>query len=230
MTRAVWPHCPPHQVHLNNCSAFSQLVVCSLLTYSEMCKFILFRKWGSWLTVCTDTFNRNKLKYNRKSTQIFRVLQVQTNHKPWSEESSWSHKQINKWSEETRTGFWIWWGDRVKGLDPPKGQQMNLRGRQAINGRGKKEKQTSDATICFQLLDFSGFLVKYYWMKLCEKFKSATLKHDEETRPHTDFIEEVRRQKGLTFRSVFKLLTCCLVYRSRCSLCSDCGLHKVTLF
>ena len=63
---------------------------------------------------------------------------------------------------------------------PPKGQQINLRGGEMINGRGKKKKQSSDTQICFQFLDFFSnlwFLLKYWiiWtfieMKACEKFR-----------------------------------------------------------
>ena len=58
--------------------------------------------------------------------------------------------------------------------------QINLRGREMINGRGKKKKQSSDTQICFQFLDFFSnlwFLLKYWiiWtfieMKACEKFR-----------------------------------------------------------
>ncbi len=38
---------------------------------------------------------------------------------------------------------------------PPKGHQINLRGHEMINGRGKKKKQTSDTQTCIHLLDSS---------------------------------------------------------------------------
>ncbi len=65
-------------------------------------------------------------------------------------------------------------GSQPRGRAPPNGHQVNLRGREMINGREKKKKQTSGAQICFQSLDFS--LIFTFFCLIQESFSFLGLK------------------------------------------------------